>query len=108
MSLQIFGHFSMSKYKFFLMAMFIILLSFSLTIFTNNIDNVFATTAADEEDNSKNANDNEDKFYLTININLNNIKQFNPQLFKLVAFVNGDVQTKIIDLKKMLQYLKIP
>ena len=90
------------------MTMFRVLLSFSLTIFTNNIDNVFATTAVDEEDNNKKANDNEDKFHLTININLNNIKQFNPQLFKLVAFVNGDVQTKIIDLKKMLQYLKIP
>ena len=64
----------------------------------NNIHNVFATT--DDNNDNKNNNDKEDKFNLKVNINLNIIKQFNPQLFKLVAFVNGDVQTKIIDLKK--------
>jgi hypothetical protein len=47
-----------------------------------------------------NKKDNNDKFNLNVNIDLNNIKQENPQLFKLLAFVNGDVQTKIVDLKK--------
>jgi len=48
-----------------------------------------------------NNNDNGDKkFQLNVIINLNNIKQENPQLFKLIAFINGDIQTKIIDLKK--------
>jgi hypothetical protein len=99
MILQNFGYVSKSSNIFFLMAIFIgILISFFLIMFSNNIDIVFATTV-DEKDN-KNTNDNKDKFHLTVNINLNNIKQVNPQLFKIVAFVNGDVQTKIIDLKK--------
>jgi hypothetical protein len=99
MILQNFDYVSKLRNIFFLMAIFIgILISFSLIMFSNNIDIVFATTV-DEKDN-KNTNDNKDKFHLTVNINLNNIKQVNPQLFKIVAFVNGDVQTKIIDLKK--------
>jgi hypothetical protein len=99
MILQNFDYVSKLSNIFFLMAIFIgILIAFSLIMFYNNIDIVFATTV-DEKDN-KNTNDNKDKFHLTVNINLNNIKQVNPQLFKIVAFVNGDVQTKIIDLKK--------
>ena len=33
-------------------------------------------------------------------INLNTIQPQNPQLFKLVAFINGEMQTKIVDVKK--------
>jgi len=81
------------KKKIFSLAIFVLGI-FSLIIF-DNVYNVFATT-----DNSNN-NDNEDKkFQLNVIINLNNIKQENPQLFKLIAFINGDIQTKIIDLKK--------
>ena len=84
----------MSKNNFFVMILSIFVLSFSLTIFSD-FDNVSAKT-----DNSNN-NDNVDKkFQLNVIINLNNIKQENPQLFKLIAFINGDIQTKIIDLKK--------
>ncbi|MGE5634070.1 MAG: hypothetical protein ACM3VV_02455 [Deltaproteobacteria bacterium] len=83
-----------SKKKFFSIAI-VILGIFSLIIF-DNLYNVFAIT-----DNSNNKNDNGDKkFQLNVIINLNNIKQENPQLFKLIAFINGDIQTKIIDLKK--------
>ena len=75
----------------------VFLIAFSLTIYNNNINNVFATT-----DDTKNKDDdgNQDKFKINVNINLNNIKQENPQLFKVVAFVNGDIQTKTVDLKK--------
>jgi hypothetical protein len=58
---------------------------------------IFATT---EEENDDQENDIQDKFHLKININLNAIKQINPQLFKVVAFINGEIQTKIIDVKK--------
>src|ERR1044071_1301065 len=37
---------------------------------------------------------------LNLIINLDGIKQENPQLLKLIAFINGDIQTKTIDLKK--------
>jgi len=82
-----------SKKKFFSIAIVILGIS-SLNIFDNVYD-VFATT------DKINNNDNGDKkFQLNVIINLNNIKQENPQLFKLIAFINGDIQTKIIDLKK--------
>jgi len=82
-----------SKKNFFSIAIVILGIS-SLNIFDNVYD-VFATT------DKINNNDNGDKkFQLNVIINLNNIKQENPQLFKLIAFINGDIQTKIIDLKK--------
>jgi hypothetical protein len=68
----------------------ILTISFS-SLYAFNHNNSFAIS---------NKKDNIDKFNLNVNIDLNNIKQENPQLFKLLAFVNGDVQTKIIDLKK--------
>ena len=82
-----------SKKKFFSLAI-VILGIFSLNIFDNVYD-VFATT-----DNINNNGNGDKKFQLNVIINLNNIKQENPQLFKLIAFINGDIQTKIIDLKK--------
>jgi hypothetical protein len=68
----------------------ILTISFS-SLYGFNYNHSFATSKK---------KDNNDKFNLNVNIDLNNIKQENPQLFKLVAFVNGDVQTKIVDLKK--------
>jgi hypothetical protein len=47
----------------------------------------------------KNNENNNDKFKLTIGIDLNNIRQENPQIIKLVAFINGEIQTKTIDIK---------
>ena len=88
-----FTHFFLSKKKFFSLAI-VILGIFSLIIF-DNVYNVFATT-----DNSNNNDNGDKKFQLNVIINLNTIKQENPQLFKLIAFINGDIQTKIIDLKK--------
>ena len=88
-----FIHFFLSKKKFFSLAI-VILGIFSLIIF-DNVYNVFATT-----DNSNNNDNGDKKFQLNVIINLNNIKQENHQLFKLIAFINGDIQTKIIDLKK--------
>src|SRR5215212_7881394 len=94
MYMQNINHFSMSKNNFIVIILSIFVLSFSLNIITN-INNVFATT-----DNSNNNDNGDKKFQLNIVINLENIKQENPQLFKLVTFINGDIQTKIIDLKK--------
>ena len=87
-----FIHFFLSKKKFFSLTI-VILGIFSLIIF-DNVYNVFATTGNNNNDNGNK------KFQLNVIINLNNIKQENPQLFKLIAFINGDIQTKIIDLKK--------
>ena len=84
----------MSKNNFFVMILSIFVLSFSLTIFSD-FNNVSAKT-----DNSNNNDNGDKKFQLNVIINLNNIKLENPQLFKLIAFINGDIQTKIIDLKK--------
>jgi hypothetical protein len=100
MVLQNFGCFPISRYKSFSIIMSIaVLLSFSLTIFSLNSNVVFATTTENEKD-SKDSNDKEDKFHLQVNINLNNIIQAKPQLFKVVAFINGEIQTKVIDVKK--------
>lgn len=101
MVLKNFDCFSISKYKFFFIitSIMIILLSFSLTIFSINSNIVFATTTENEKDN-KDSKDKENKFHLQVNINLNNIIQTKPQLFKVVAFINGEVQTKVIDVKK--------
>ncbi len=71
----------------------IFVLCFSLTIF-NSVNNVFAIN------DDANTNQKNKKFQLNMVINLNNIQQQNPQLFKLVAFINGEIQTKIVDLKK--------
>jgi hypothetical protein len=81
----------MFEYKLFVfLVLSILTISFSSS-YAFNHNNSFAIS---------NKKDNIDKFNLNVNIDLNNIKQENPQLFKLLAFVNGDVQTKIIDLKK--------
>ena len=81
----------MFQYKLFVFLVISILtISFS-SLYVFNHNNSFAIS---------NKKDNNDKFNLNVNIDLNNIKQENPQLFKLLAFVNGDVQTKIVDLKK--------
>jgi hypothetical protein len=81
----------MFEYKLFVfLVLSILTISFSSS-YAFNHNNSFAIS---------NKKDNIDKFNLNVNIDLNNIKQENPQLFKLLAFVNGDVQTKIVDLKK--------
>jgi hypothetical protein len=74
----------------------IFLISFSLTLLYSPND-IFGKT--NNINNNKN-DGNQDKFKLNVGINLINIKEKNPQVFKLIAFINGDIQTKIIDLKK--------
>lgn len=82
----------MFQYKLFVFLVISILtISFS-SLYVFNHNNSFAIS--NKKDN------NNDRFNLNVNIDLNNIKQENPQLFKLLAFVNDDVQTKIVDLKK--------
>ncbi len=71
----------------------ILVLCFSLTIFS--VNNVFAINNDDA-----NTHEKDKKFQLNMLVNLNNIQAENPQLFKLVAFINGEIQTKVIDLKK--------
>jgi hypothetical protein len=52
---------------------------------------------------SDNNNNNNNKFKLIIEIDLNNIRQENPQIIKLVAFINGEIQTKTIDIKNYIK-----
>ena len=94
MNIQNINYFSMLSNNFFVIMLSIFVLCFSLIIFTN-VNNVLAIT-----DDDKNTNDGAKKFQLNIVINLNKIQPENPQLFKLIAFINGDIQTKVIDLKK--------
>ncbi|HZL23577.1 MAG TPA: hypothetical protein VFC05_09640 [Nitrososphaeraceae archaeon] len=84
----------MSKNKLFVMVLSIFFISLFLTIF-NSSNDVFAIT-----DDDNNTNDGGKKFQLNMVINLNTIQPQNPQLFKLVAFINGEMQTKIVDVKK--------
>ena len=58
-------------------------------------------------ENNKSTNKDIDKFKLTIEIALNNIRQENPQIIKLVAFINGEIQTKTIDIKNDVKSSKI-
>ena len=86
----------MSKNNYFVIVLSIFVITFSLTLFYSPND-VFGKT--NNINDNKNA-ENPDKFKLNVGINLINIKEKNPQVFKLIAFINGDIQTKIIDLKK--------
>jgi hypothetical protein len=95
-SIPKFRHFSISKNNFFVIVLSIFVISFSLTLLYSPND-VFGKT--NNINNNKN-DGNQDKFKLNVGINLINIKEKNPQVFKLIAFINGDIQTKIIDLKK--------
>jgi hypothetical protein len=95
-SIPNFRHFSISKNNFFVIVLSISVISFSLTLLYSPND-VFGKT--NNINNNKN-DGNQDKFKLNVGINLINIKEKNPQVFKLIAFINGDIQTKIIDLKK--------
>jgi hypothetical protein len=95
-SISKFRHFSISKNNFFVIVLSIFVISFSLTLLYSPND-VFGKT--NNINNNKN-DGNQDKFKLNVGINLINIKEKNPQVFKLIAFINGDIQTKIIDLKK--------
>ena len=96
MSITNFSHFSMSKNNYFVIVLSIFVITFSLTLFYSPND-VFGKT--NNINDNKNA-ENPDKFKLNVGINLINIKEKNPQVFKLIAFINRDIQTKIIDLKK--------
>ncbi|MGI9012453.1 MAG: hypothetical protein ACR2F1_14880 [Nitrososphaeraceae archaeon] len=62
--------------------------------------------AVSDKNNDNNENNN-DKFKLTIEIALNNIRQENPQIIKLVAFINGEIQTKTIDIINDVKSSKI-
>ena len=95
-SIPKFRHFSISKNNFFVIVLSISVISFSLTLLYSPND-VFGKT--NNINNNKN-DGNQDKFKLNVGINLINIKEKNPQVFKLIAFINGDIQTKIIELKK--------
>lgn len=95
-SIPKFRHFSISKNNFFAIVLSIFVISFSLTLLYSPND-IFGET--NNINNNKN-DGNQDKFKLNVGINLINIKEKNPQVFKLIAFINGDIQTKIIDLKK--------
>lgn len=76
--------------------MVIVALTMTLLLGGYSNNNSFAIS-----DKSNSIGDNGGKkFQLDVVINLDNLKQENPQLFKLVTFINGDVQTKMIDLKK--------
>ncbi len=74
-------------------------MSYSFFIFPNN-------SLALSDKNNEN-NNSIDKFKLTIEINLNNIRQENPQIIKLVVFINGEIQTKIIDITNDVKSAKI-
>jgi len=67
----------------------------------------FTTTSLAVSDKNNENNNNNDKFKLTTEIDLNNIRQQNPQIIKLVAFVNGEIQTKTIDIKNDVKSSKI-
>ena len=95
-SISKFRHFSISKNNFLVIVLSTFVISFSLTLLYSPND-VFGKT--NNINNNKN-DGNQDKFKLNVGINLINIKEKNPQVFKLIAFINGDIQTKIIDLKK--------
>jgi hypothetical protein len=74
----------------------IFVISFSFTLFYSPNDGFGKTNNINDNKNDENQN----KFKLDVGINLNNIKAKNPQVFKVIAFINGDIQAKIIDLKK--------
>ena len=85
------------------MLSFLILIFSSFFTLTNN-----ALAVSDKNsENNKNTNKDIDKFKLTIEIALNNIRQENPQIIKLVAFINGEIQTKTIDIKNDVKSSKI-
>lgn len=91
---------SLLQYKFLVLVAFsllVIIVSFSLFTFTTT------TSFAISDTN----NENNDKFKLTIEIDLNNIRAENPQFIKLVAFINGEIQTRTIDIKNDVNSPKI-
>src|SRR5215208_5617270 len=96
MSITNFSHFSMLKNNFFVIVLSIFVISFSFTLFYSPNDGFGKTNNINDNKNDENQN----KFKLDVGINLNNIKAKNPQVFKVIAFINGDIQAKIIDLKK--------
>ncbi|HZL23466.1 MAG TPA: hypothetical protein VFC05_09075 [Nitrososphaeraceae archaeon] len=96
MSITNFSHCSMSKNNFFIIVLSIFVISFSSTFYYGAND-VFGKT---NNINDNKNDENPEKFKLNVGINLINIKDQNPQIFKLIAFINGEIQSKIIDLKK--------
>ena len=85
------------------MLSFLILIFSSFFTLTNN-----ALAVSDKNsENNKSTNKDIDKFKLTIEIALNNIRQENPQIIKLVPFINGEIQTKTIDIKNDVKSSKI-
>jgi hypothetical protein len=92
---------SLLQYKFLVLVAFsllVIIVYFSLFTFTTTT----TTFAISDTNNEKN-----DKFKLTIEIDLNNIRAENPQFIKLVAFINGEIQTRTIDIKNDVKSPKI-
>ena len=77
---------------------------FSTSISTENINSVFGQTAEDEDQLQKlknnNNNNEEDLTTIKVKINKNNIDVENYDRIKIVGYLNGEGQTKYIDLKK--------
>src|SRR5215217_9389014 len=104
------------KSIFQLKIFYLLLLLPSLIIFsmdTENLNSIFGQTDGDKDqlqklkNNNKNDNINEKKEDLTttikVKINKNNIDAENYDRLKIVGYLNGEGQTKYLDLKKELE-----
>ena len=87
----------------------VLILLLLILIFSSffTLTNIALSVSDKNSDNNKNTNENIDKFKLAIEIALNNVRPENPQIIKLVAFINGEIQTKTIDIKNDLKSFKI-
>ncbi|HEX6294646.1 MAG TPA: hypothetical protein VFZ46_05780 [Nitrososphaeraceae archaeon] len=79
---------------------------FSIGIDTENINSIFGQTTEDKDQlqKLKNNKNNEEKKELTVikvKMNKNNIDIGNHDRIKIVGYLNGEGQTKYIDLKEM-------
>jgi hypothetical protein len=91
------------KIHYFPILFLIIFLSINGIICSGNINSIFAQSEEDSKAEQKSGNNKDSITTIKVKINKNNMDILNHDLIKVVGYLNGEGQTKYLDLKKELE-----
>src|SRR5215203_4536216 len=90
-------------YYFPILFLLIIFLSIHNIICSGNINSIFAQSEEDSTGEQKSGNNKDSITIIKVKINKNNMDILNHDRIKVVGYLNGEGQTKYIDVKKELE-----
>ena len=90
-------------YYFPILFLLIIFLSINNIICSGNINSIFAQSEEDSTGEQKSGNNKDSITTIKVKMNKNNMDILNHDRIKIVGYLNGEGQTKYLDLKKELE-----